>query len=599
MPHQIPLAESMQIAQNSYQQKNFEEAAFHLAEALALDPLNPEILELLDQVISDAPDIDCLVPISDNPFYGETIARAYIEAKQANYKTAINLVIQVLTQIPDIGLEKWLPSWLADARFRNVAIDIGSINGFLSERLMSTHGRLRLRNSEIEYFKRYTQTVFTLVKYFPEAVDVLIIASHILRHSDYAEDAIRLASDSLKRSADPDAAAAMALAYRAAGQYNRAVSVFEQAYKLEKDPSFFLEMACTRWDAGGYKAALKYLKKALKKDETLESNTEYNCMRRYLKGDSEITKIIGPNAKADDIKLITTPLIGYLFAPQDFTIRTYEQTPDEQLLGKDLEISAPSFECPSARLALAMVTTHKWDLTTLSYTCHKIPSPDPRDSVLQPTLKAWYYDDQTGRIPIQAVKRPPIDISVLVIKLAHQPYYLPRWWAQAKQLMKNNPVNLNDLIGAMVYPEPTPNGYKTSVWITHQQVASALLIATAESQWEKSLRREILLDLLHGPIDWITDSVLIALTEIALDSPEATAEIAYEFEQLTTRVPEFGHWSFCATLPLCYKRLPGRSTTTINNLNKLLSHYTESAQSFKLMQSTSTNLDDNNLMALE
>ncbi len=580
MPEHSTFVESMQIAQNSYQQKDFEEAAFHLAGALAQDPLNSDVLELFDLIINEAPEIENLVPVKEESYYGEQIARAYIESTQANYQQAISLLINVLSQFPDIGLEKWLPSWLADARFRNVNVDIEEINGFISDRLMHTSGRIRLRPSETDYYKRFTQVVFTLVKYFPEAIDVLVIASHILRRAEHLDDAIRLASDSLKRNSDPDSAIALALAYRATGQYNRAISSFEQAYKLEKDPSFFLEMAYTRWDAGGHKAALKYLKKALKKDESLENDTEFNCMMKYLKGEDEIHNILGPDAKPDDIKLVATPLVGYLFSAKDYSVGIYEQVSQHGLKGNSIQVTAPCIEPPSALLALAMATIGTLDLTELEYEYHETPKPDPRDSDFEPKLKAWSYDLDTGRIPIQAVKRPRTDISVLVSTIADQAYYLPHWWNQAKQLMKNNPVDLSELIGAMVYPQPAPAHFKTSTWINHQQIASALLISAAETQWHGSLRREILLDLMHGPIDWVTDSVLIALTEVALDTPDAITEIAYEFEQLAKRIPDFGHWSVCAYLPLCYKRLPGRSIRSINKLNNLLSQYTESAQSF-------------------
>lgn len=578
MPEQATLTKSVLTAQNAYKQKDFEDAAYHVAGALAQDPLNSEILNLFDNIINEAPHLEMLVPLKENSFYGELIARAYIDSKLGHYRSAVSLIIRVLNQFPDIGLEKWLPAWIADARFRNIQIDIDEINGFLSDRLNSCRGRLRLRAAETEYYSRFTQIAYTLVKYFPETIDVMIIASNLLRRSDLIDDAIQQAQDSLKKYPDPDAAVALGLAYRTAGQYNRAVNAYEQAFKLEKDPAFLIEMAHTRWDAGGHKAALKYLNKALKKDETLAQNTEFNCMLRYLKNDKEIVKVLGNNAKPDDIKLVTTPLVGYLFSRKDYTVNIFEQVPRDRIQNHSLQITTPGIEPPSVRLALALATTGNLDLTQLDYTFHQIPEPDPRYSTSNPTFKAWIYDEETNCIPIQAVSKPDDEIYILVNKLANQAYYLPHWWQQAKQLMKNNSLELSKLIGTMVYPEAAPENFKSSTWITHSQLAAALLIAATGSKWYGSLRREILLDLLHGPIDWITDSVLIALTEVALDIPESTEEIAFEFEQLARRAPEQGHWSLCAYLPLSYRRLPARSGTMIAKLSGLLARYTESAQ---------------------
>lgn len=576
MPEQATVTKSVLTAQTAFKHKDFKDAAYHVAGALAQDPLNNDVLTLFDEIISEAPELETLIPLKDNNFFGELIARAYIDSKQGKYRSAISLILRVLNQYPEIGLEKWLPQWIADARFQNIQIDLEELIGFFSNRLASTKGRIKIRPTEREYYIRLVPTAFALIKYFPENLDVLSIASNLFRQANQLDDAIHTAQEAIKKQLDPDAAVALGLAYRADGQYNRAISAFEQAYKIEKDSAFFIEMALTRWDAGGLKAALKYLNKALKRDETLMVNTEFNCMLRYLKTNKEIVNVIGSNAKPDDIKLVTTPLVGYLFNCKDYTVLSYEQS-RELSKHRNLTINAPHIEPASALLALALASTGRLDLSLLDYKYTDSVTPDPYQSIGNPSIKAWNYDTDHDT-PVQAVTKPDDEIYRLVLKLATQTYYLPHWWQQAQQIMKNKPLDTKKFIGAMVFPKPTPENFKTAMWISHQQMAATLLIAASEKKWHGSRRRKILLDLLHGPIDWITNSVLIALTEIALDCPSSTEEIAFEFEQLAERIPTSGHWSAAVYLPLSYNRLPARSDTLVKKLNCLISNYTQSAK---------------------
>ncbi len=575
MSEQYSLEEEIQHAHTAYQNRDYESAVFHIAGALAQDPVNSEVLNLFDVVLSEAPDSHILITLNDNNFYGEVIASAYIKAKDKDYETAINLITQVFTQFPELELELWLDKWLTDARFCAVKVNIDPIIAFLNGLIGDTQERIRLRPAEVLFYKRFTRLIMTLEKYYYDYPELLVLGANILRRAERYEETQQLAAARFQKNPEPAAAIAQAMAYRAAGQYNRAIQSFEQAWKIDPDPLLFIEMAKAKWDAGGQKAAAKFLKKGLKKSEDqFQNNQEFSLMQRYLKSDPDLINILGQDVRPDDFINLITPLQGYLLPVRDASLTSLASVDRDEFRGQSIQIAVNCIEPPSVRLALAMATSGDHNISALEYLFDDIPANDPRATHNNPEIKAWGYE---GSVPFQQCKQPSHTLVALVLNLAHQEFYLPRWWSQAKKLMMGHSMNLQGFIGVMVYPPDLPvdmqDKLETGQWLKHVQISAALLIAASENQWKKSVRREILLSLMDGPIDWVTEAVLMALTEISLDHPESVAEISHAMESLADRIPDTGYWSISATLPICYKRLPGRPYYIINSMNKMLSRY--------------------------
>ena len=575
MSEQYSLEEEIQHAHAAYKARDFENTVFHIAGALAQDPVNREALSLFDAVIEQVPEHDNLITLSENNFYGEVIACAYLKARKGEYETALNLLIQVFTQFPELPLELWLDKWLSDARFCAVKIDIETVVNFLKGLIQGAQERVRLRPSEIAFFKRFTRLILTLEKYYYDYPELLVLGANILRRAERYEEAQHLAAGRFQKNPEESAAIAQAMAYRAAGQYNRAIQAYDQAWKLSAKPELFIEMAKAKWDAGGQKAAAKFLKKGFKKSETqFDNNQDYHLMQRYLNADAELTRVLGKDVRPDDFIHLVSPLQGYLLPVRDASLTSLASVAQDELKGQTIQIAVNCIEPPSVRLALAMIINGNHNIGTLEYLFDDIPANDPRMHHHNPAIRAWTYE---GSVPVQACNPPRHDAVALVLSLAQQDYYLPRWWQQARKLMMGHSMNLADLIGVMTYPPDCPAEMQeklgTGQWIKHVQIAAALLIAAPENQWKKSGRREILLGLLDGPIDWTTEAALIALTEIGLDFPEAIPEISFAMETLAGRIPETGYWSIAATLPICYQQLPGRPHYILNSMNSMLSRY--------------------------
>ncbi|VAW73074.1 hypothetical protein MNBD_GAMMA12-508 [hydrothermal vent metagenome] len=576
MSEQYSLEEEIQHAHTAYQIRDYENTIFHIAGALAQDPINSEALNLFDIVLAEAPDPQQLIILNDNNFYGEVIAGAYIKAQAKDYEAAINLLTQVFTQFPELELELWLNKWLTDARFCAAKVNIDPIIKFLQGLISDPQERIRLRPAEILFYKRFTRLIMTLEKYYYDSPEIMILGANILRRAERYEETQLIATSRFKKDS-PIAAITQAMAYRAAGQYNRAIQSFEQAWKISSDPTLFIEMAKAKWDAGGQKAAAKLLKKGAKKAEDhFKNNHVFNLMQRYLKADKELLDVLGPEIRPDDFIYLTSPLQGYLLPIRDASLTSLASLEQDKLHGQSIQIAVNCIEPPSVRLALAMITTGDHDISALEYIFDDIPAVDPRATHNSPEFQVWKYE---ASIPCQDCKQPAHNLVALVLSLAHQEFYLPRWWAQAKKLMTGHSVNLQGFTGVMVYPPDLPDDMEGKLdigqWLKHVQIASALLIAASENQWKKSLRRDILLTLLDGPIDWVTEATLMALTEIGLDCPESIPEISHMMESLAERIPETGYWSIAATLPICYKRLPGRPYYIINSMNNMLSRYND------------------------
>jgi hypothetical protein len=62
------------------------------------------------------------------------------------------------------------------------------------------------------------------------------------------------------------------------------------------------------------------------------------------------------------------------------------------------------------------------------------------------------------------------------------------------------------------------------------------------------VRRELLLDLANGPLDWSVDAAVVALGEVAVREPEAAGDVAEVFGKLLREQPRPGHVNYLGAL---------------------------------------------------
>lgn len=112
----------------------------------------------------------------------------------------------------------------------------------------------------------------------------------------------------------------------------------------------------------------------------------------------------------------------------------------------------------------------------------------------------------------------------------------------------------------MVHPPPRPEGVRAWSWITTVQMAAALVLAEIEPG------RTLLVDILHGPADWVVGAAVAALTAHALAHPHETEPLVKEFWELLKQRPSEGAWCVEYPLAVAMTRLPGIPPDLVHKL---------------------------------
>ncbi|HLF05730.1 MAG TPA: hypothetical protein VI893_00900, partial [Thermoplasmata archaeon] len=253
---------------------------------------------------------------------------------------------------------------------------------------------------------------------------------------------------------------------------------------------------------------------------------------------------------------------------------------DEAAKGEPLrELECPAPDAPSGRLALALMATGTTDLSRVPVRHSAAGSVDPRSIHGNPTIRAWeFVDPGDAYLARQAVPPPNRPVREAVEGLARRPYNGNRWWQEsARAAQEIVPADAIDLVGAMVHPSPAPAGTPIWRWVKSTQIAAAFILARLDYSAGPS-GRDTLIDVLNGPIDWVTEAVVIALREVALDRPDELDRIAGEFERVRNRIP-VPLLQFAMTflvLQVAYQRLPGRPKEQHNRFLETVNAFRES-----------------------
>jgi tetratricopeptide (TPR) repeat protein len=193
------------------------------------------------------------------------------------------------------------------------------------------------------------------------------------------------------------------------------------------------------------------------------------------------------------------------------------------------------------------------------------PSGDaaPRRSAGGPRVQVWRY---AGRDPYPAVPPPAAEASRLVQDTAAFSWpHVPAAYDHAVRLAG---LALDDLLGVLVHPPLPPDDgfggvlrdHRPELWVRGVQTFGCLGIAhhRTDQPWPASERRRVLLDLLDGPEDWITETAAFALVAVGWVEPAARADVGARLAErlavagrarLTREVTILG--SLCRLVLLC------------------------------------------------
>ncbi|MBS2539816.1 tetratricopeptide repeat protein, partial [Catenulispora sp. NF23] len=229
------------------------------------------------------------------------------------------------------------------------------------------------------------------------------------------------------------------------------------------------------------------------------------------------------------------PWLGRVTGGTEACTNLLRQLVEQDNLTMTGEMSLSIIEPPSAINTLRLVVPE------LRVEFLEIGDPDPRLPAADVEVAVWRYEDLEA---VPAVEPPSEQAVALVRDLA-----TPNWSGPTSlydHAVALAGVPISDLLGVLAYPPkpqdaPWPGDFAMEVpdyWVRSVQTIACVGIAhhRTDQPWPESERRQILVQLLHGPEDWVCEAAGMALVTVAWAFPEARADI---LEWLLNRLGQF------------------------------------------------------------
>ncbi|MBL1079638.1 hypothetical protein JK358_35060 [Nocardia sp. 2] len=518
-------------------------AADHIGAALHLDPALPEAHEALARLVVAAGGVDGALACypTDRPYAGAMAARAHLLAAGEHWDAAVSLLAQVVAFDPSLPWARvaWLerPGLAAALSAETVLHAVLALTRELPEPVPE-QGRATLAP--------LYELLCAAVERPESDSRLLAMGSGLARRFTAFERAESLALRAHRMQPDQITSVMLGQVYRATGRADDAITVWlEQLRRDPADDYLQTDLAELYADTGRPELGVPWLERVLAAAPAHEKAAPALLGLRY-RIDQDPRHLV---ALADHFRdhpdhhyandLLTrfcgdASWLGYLEAATESLVNLLHQVIEEGPEGyRDLELrcTVSAIEPPSAALTLRQVM-RKVDITV-----SEAGDPDPRrgDDEWNPAgAVVWHYPGD-GLLAEPAVPAPSPDAAEKIRQTAQLRWpHLPAAYDFAVQLSE---VPLPDLLGALVHPPATPDNeilrdlltQYPDLWVRAVQMWSCLGIAhhRADEPWDQSTRRAVLLNLLHGPEDWVCEAAAVALIAIAWTRPDTRADIGH------------------------------------------------------------------------
>ncbi|MBN1947057.1 MAG: tetratricopeptide repeat protein [Bradymonadales bacterium] len=561
-PEEIKLV--VRTAEEDFRRGNLAQAVYGLGMVLSTNPQNGSWRIMLNRICEQmGPDAPTLVPaeqVGTDPV--KAAIRAYLLASVERYEQAIELLLQAAASRPDIPYLLWAVEWL-----RRPGVSHGlpfefiftSVLGGIARFTADLPSPLAEEDPRRKTVKAAADTLGLLRNVHPMAPHLLISSVLVLRRLAEWEDAIELAKQAIQLLPGWETTAGLAAVYCDAGLEDRALVTYQEAIGIDPDQiAPYLDTGDTYLKTERYQAAINAFQEALAIEPDNARAQASKAYARYKVTGEErelATLVRFAERSRRGWKLLCEvqpphPYIHFLPGPVD-------QSADSLSAFMDRLAGQPSTP-PSGRLTLTMACPESPSVITafrlwcasrgidvkVEIRVNRVPAPDPRVAKSPVELSLWRYE---GATPISTIDPPDAQVVAAIAELAAEPYNLPLWEPQARQLASQlGTTRLLSLLGCMVHPPPLPEGMNPFAWVQRVQQAAALVIAYLDSGWSDSLRKRALTALAIGPVDWCVDASLVALAWIAHQEQVARPDVEYLFGWLSSQLPGEG----CAS---CYE----------------------------------------------
>ncbi|QEG23182.1 hypothetical protein [Mariniblastus fucicola] len=232
-----------------------------------------------------------------------------------------------------------------------------------------------------------------------------------------------------------------------------------------------------------------------------------------------------------------------LFPPvKDATVAVLKQV--KEIIDADHSIekiifNVDTLEPPSVGIAIQLMldkAENKLEFETVSAA---IPEPDPRSSTA--TNPLWELSDDS-LVPI--ADDPKLAIKLACADVVASSKDCLQSWERAVALSEQFDLEqVDSLLAVMLFPPPVEAGFSSTEWVRRIQLAAAQLAVNLERMNAVSLQDSKVADVTRGPLDWTTDSAMVALAQRANMERQLVGDVCELAQNVMERVPDEGTWS--------------------------------------------------------
>lgn len=506
-------------------------AAAHIAGALAVAPVLPEAHELLSSLAARTGGGLDLFPLDPHAFVGTVVAHGHLLAAAGRPTDGLALLAAASGHCPTVD---WAGvPWVIDPDLGD-RVDPEAVARIAMQ--LCTAVADPAADEEREPLRPYLTLIRHTLDATPEHSLLLGAGSALARRLGE----VRLAVDWAKRGAkaNPSKLAEIWLgyAYRSDGRIRESIAALRRAVGHDPDDlSVYADIAGTLADHGKLTEALRWTDRALERDPTFDCAV-HTAHRLRFRADGDLAHLVRladfQRHHPDDTHQHTDlaeccaerPWLGRVPSAGDVVLDALRQVLSCDLAtGGQLRLSA--LEAPSALRTLASVAPD------LSVAIDEVPNPDIREPRRADGRTLWRYD---GTSAAPALAPPSPAAAQRLRELAHPVWpHPPAAYDAAIGLAA---VDAGDLLALLVHPPAAPDTevgrafaeHDPALWVRCTQVWACLglLHHRTDEPWATSTRRRLLVELVWGIEDWITEAALFALVTNAWVEPAVRADVA-------------------------------------------------------------------------
>ncbi|SCG33956.1 tetratricopeptide repeat protein [Micromonospora halophytica] len=525
----LSAAEELALARLALDSGDLPHAAGHLAAALAQAPTLPEVHETLARIAAaSGGDLD-LFPLGQRAFVGAVVARAHLLAASGRPAEGLDLLVAATAHAP--GTDWAGVPWVTAPELA------GRLDPERTARiLMQVCAAVPdpVPRAARPPLSPYLTLARHAVDANPRHPLLLGAASALARRLGEVTLAVTWAGRGVREAPSKLGEVWLGYAYRSAGRTREALAALERAVAHDPDDlAVYADIAGTLADTGRLHEALDWIDRALDRDPAFDCAVHTAHRLRFLR-DGDVAHLIAladfvrdhPDDSHEHGDLAeccrgrpwlgqVTPAVGAMVD----ALRGSSATDGGP--GTAVRLTAP--EPPSAMRAGAAAG--------LDVEVTGMAEPDPREPRRATTCQLWHYEGGTAAPTVPA---PSADAAQRVRQLAHPAWpHPPAAYDAAVGLAT---LELTDLLGLLVHPPEPPatalgrvlGGQDPSLWVRCVQVWACLglLHHRTDEPWASSTRRRVLVELVWGVEDWITEAALFALVTAAWVDPSVRPDVA-------------------------------------------------------------------------